>query len=534
MRGIFCFLILLISSFYSLSQNTNDSLINLLRHEVDQKQIYVQLKLDRVEKLRAVLLNVERLPLSTQFDLYNSLYHQYKTFIYDSAFKYAAKLSETAYRLNDKSKIGYARIKLCFILISSGMFKETFDSLNVVEVQYLTDSSKADYYWQLARAYSDLNVYNKDHHYKKYYSNLNQVYMDSALMWCGTGSYQYYYLTVVKNIQLNHYQKVIDTINELFTRHKLTNPQRAVNYFDLGNAYKGLNNPEKTIECTVLSSLSDIRAATKETAAMYTLAKLLYEEGDVANAYIFIKQAVDDADFYGARQRKVEIGSILPVIASAELNNSEFQRKLWSAFGIGISILSILVMLFAFIIFKQLRKLKAAELKIIQANNTLQEINYKLTEADKIKDEYIGYYFSINSEYLDKMEALKRSIEQKLNNKKYDDIKFILNNINDKRERDELYFSFDKVFLKLFPDFVKIFNSYFNEEDQFVLKEGQLLNTELRIFALIRMGITDAEDIARILNYSVNTIYAYKTRIRNKSLVANEVFDEKIMEIRAI
>jgi DNA-binding NarL/FixJ family response regulator len=80
-----------------------------------------------------------------------------------------------------------------------------------------------------------------------------------------------------------------------------------------------------------------------------------------------------------------------------------------------------------------------------------------------------------------------------------------------------LYFSFDKVFLKLFPDFVTFFNSLFDERDRIVLKEGQLLNTELRIFALIRMGISDTEKIAKILNYSVNTIYAYKTRVKSKS-----------------
>ena len=336
------------------------------------------------------------------------------------------------------------------------------------------------------------------------------------------------------NVQVQKHDKVVATIEDLLNRHRLTLPQQAVNYYDLGNAYKGLNDLDKCIQYTILSSLSDIRAANKETAAMYTLAKLLYERGDVKNAYTFIKQAVDDAAFYGARQRMAEIGTILPLIASAEVNNAESQGQLWLRYVIGLSILSLLVMLFAFIIFNQLRKLKAAELRITEANRTLQEINQKLTEVNKIKEEYIGYYFSVNSEYVDKIESFKRSVEQKLHSRKFDDIRFILNNINAKRDRDELYFSFDKVFLKLFPDFVKTFNTYFDAQDQFVMRDGQLLNTELRIFALIRMGITDSEHIARILNYSVNTIYAYKTRIRNKSILPNEEFDRKIMEIRAM
>ncbi len=539
MKGISLLFILFLSSSYCLAEKIsdnriNDSLIIVLKKEIAQRDIYVQRKLDLINILRKDLFRINELSTLQKFDLYNSFYHQYKTFIYDSAFKYASKLIETAYILDDQSRIGYARIKTSFILLSSGMFKEAMDSLNVVDVAYLDDSTKANYHWLIGKAYADLNLYNKDNHYRKYYTDLNQRSLDSALRWCKPDTYQHHYLIASKNGQINNYQKVIDTIEELIHLYNLTNPQLAINYFDLGQAYRGLNQLDKTIQFTILSSLSDIRAATKETAAMYTLAKLLYEQGDVSNAHIFIQQALEDAKYYGARQRMVEIGSILPLIATAELNNSESQRKLWLGYAIGLSVLFALVLLLVFVVFRQLKKLKAAELKIMQTNNALQETNHKLTDANKIKEEYIGYYFSINSEYLNKIESFKQTVEQKLVQKKYDDIKFIVNNINAKREREELYFGFDKVFLKLFPDFIKTFNSYFNSEDQFIVKEGQLLNTELRIFALIRMGITDSEDIARILDYSVNTIYAYKTKIRNKSILPNDEFDRKIMEIKAI
>jgi len=180
------------------------------------------------------------------------------------------------------------------------------------------------------------------------------------------------------------------------------------------------------------------------------------------------------------------------------------------------------------------KKLKAAELLITHVNEDLQEINHKLREADKIKEEYIGYYFNINSDYIDKIEDVMKAIDQKLMTKKFDDIRFIVNNINLKREREELFVSFDKVFLKLFPDFVTIFNSYFKEEDRIVLKDNQLLNAELRIFALIRMGISDTEKIARVLDYSVNTIYTYKTKVKSKSVLPNEEFEKKIMEIKTV
>lgn len=164
----------------------------------------------------------------------------------------------------------------------------------------------------------------------------------------------------------------------------------------------------------------------------------------------------------------------------------------------------------------------------------LQQVNDHLMEANKIKEEYIGYYFNINSEYLVKIQAFKQAVENKLMTKKYDDIRYVVNSINLKKEREDLYISFDKVFLKLFPDFVTTFNSYFKEEDRIVLKEGQLLNTELRIFALIRMGIHDSEKIAKILDYSIHTIYNYKARIKSKSILPNDEFESKIMEVRAL
>jgi hypothetical protein len=224
----------------------------------------------------------------------------------------------------------------------------------------------------------------------------------------------------------------------------------------------------------------------------------------------------------------------LPVIAAQKLNNVEGQRKLWLTYAAIVTALSVLVFVFVIVIVRQLKRLKAAELRITEANQRLQEINSTLQEANSIKEEYIGYYFNINSEYISKIEDFKKAIDQKLTSRKFDDIRFIVNRIDLKREREALYFSFDKVFLKLFPDFVTKFNSYFEEKDRVVLKENQLLNTELRIFALIRMGISDTEKIAKILDYSVNTIYAYKNRVKTKSTIPNEEFEQKVMEIKTV
>ena len=526
--------ILMCSSLTLAAQVNPDSLISVLKAEIDQREVYVNQKLERIARLKQRLEQAKPHDLETRFELYNGLYHQYKTFIYDSGFQYARKLVSTAQRLDDKTKLAYARVKLGFILISSGMFKETFDSLKVVEVKYLVDSTRIDYYRLLSRAYSDLNIYNNDPFYREIYVGLDQRYLDSALATTPPGSYHYYYLGGVKNIHLKNFEKSINLIETVIKTQKLSYPQLAVNYYDLSNAYRNLKDEKRSVHYMVMSSLSDIRAATKETAAMHTLARMLYEKGDTENAYIFIKQALNDAEYYGAKQRKVEIMAILPLIASARLSSVDEQRKVWFTYSAGVTFLILVVVVFSIIISKQLKKLKIAESVIREANRNLKEINHRLIEADKIKEEYIGYYFSNNSQYIDKIESFRNSIDQKLQTRKVDDIRYLVNTINPVHEREELYFNFDKIFLKLFPDFVTIFNSYFEPEHRIVLKENQLLNTELRIFALIRLGIHDAEKIAKILGYSVNTIYAYKNRVKSKSIIPNDEFDDRIMEINSV
>ena len=157
-----------------------------------------------------------------------------------------------------------------------------------------------------------------------------------------------------------------------------------------------------------------------------------------------------------------------------------------------------------------------------------------MQEANKIKEEYIGYFFSGNSEFYTRIEKFILAVEAKIADRKLDDIRFLVNNLNLKRGREEVLNDFDQIFLKLFPNFTAEFNALINEDGQFKLKEGELLNTDLRIFALIRMGIHDTQKIATILGYSVNTINTYKSKVKNKSIVPNEDFEERIMQIYSI
>jgi hypothetical protein len=505
-----------------------------LNNILDKKNDYDTEKLARIEKLQKELSNAANPDLNFRYHIYLSLYEEYKSFNYEKAFYYAQKLLQTSDLLKDPVKIAFSRIKFGFISLSSGMFKEAFDSLKVVNSKLLDDDARKDFYFLTARTYYDVADFDKDNYYTLIYNNRASKYIDSGVALSKPASFEYLYYNGLRALKTGNTSKAVTNLKTLISSYHLTDHQFAVTTSTLSDIYIRNNEPDSAINLLIEAAMADIRSSTKEAAAMTNLAQLLNKNGDVRNAYVFIKQAMDDAVYYGARQRKVQVSAILPIIAGERINSVEGQRRALLFYASSLTVLAIIVVVFAIIIYKQLQKLKIADKIILESNHNLQESINKLNEANKIKEEYIGYYFNLISEYINKLDKFKRSVDNKLTTKRFEDIRILVNNINLTKEREELFINFDRAFLKIFPNFVDSYNSLFSEENHVKLLPNQLLNTDLRIFALVRLGINDTEKIAHILEYSVNTIYNYKARIKGKSIILNDEFEDAIMSIKAI
>ena len=152
-------------------------------------------------------------------------------------------------------------------------------------------------------------------------------------------------------------------------------------------------------------------------------------------------------------------------------------------------------------------------------------------EADKIKTAYIGRSFYSNAEFIGKLEKVYLAIDRKITAKQYDDLRYTLKQSTLNSERESMYEAFDDTFLKLFPNFVERFNLLFDEADRKMPPNDHSLTSEMRIFALIRLGISDSERIAKFLDYSVHTVNTYKTRIKNRSTADNDKFESLVMQI---
>jgi hypothetical protein len=528
-----CLVLMMLMTVETLA-NT-DSLLAELTTAIQKVPDYDAAKLQRIARLEVLLRSDTMTPSRALFGVYEKLFEEYQIFHYDSAYLYAQRLQQIACLLSDRQLITTARLRLCFILLSSGLFRETYDSLVATDIRAEPDSLKAIWYTLMGRYFYDLANYDSDgSRHSILYDEKGTAYMDSALRYYPPASFEYIYYRGLRDFKLNNTAEAAAYFEKLLHGGGLTDHQLALTASTLSGVYLGNGKQEEAIDLMIAAAIADIRSSTKETFAIFNLADLLYRKGDVRHASLCIEAAIANAEFYGARLRKVQASSILSLIEGERINAVEAQRRLLTQYAVVATLLGIVLAVLIVVIRRQVKKVQKAQQMLTEAHAARGLINEKLEEANKIKEEYIGYFFSLDSEFFVKLEKLKRTLDQKVADRKFEDIRFIVNNIQLKKEKEELLRSFDTVFLRIFPQFVARFNSLFKEEDQIKLKENELLNIDLRIFALIRMGISDNEKIAQILEYSVNTIYTYKTRIKNKSIVPNDEFESRIMDIKSV
>jgi hypothetical protein len=504
-------------------QPRTEPLLNRLDSVVEHRDVYVENKLKRIDEFKSRYNQVKG---NDQFYVLENIYEEYKSFSYDSAFLYALKLQKIARNLRDPVKLASSKIRMGFVLVSAGLLYEALDTLRTVRLEGLPASVKNDYYFIVVRTYYDLARFVQNYFFGDEYVKMGSTYTDTAMLLMPPNSVNYLIVKGLRSLHARQMPEAKIAYEDLIFNYQLSDQQFAIVASTLSYIYSSTGDLQNSREMLISAAISDIKSCTKETYALLKLAEVLHSEGDIEHAYQYIKVALEDANFYGARQRKMQVAAVFPVIEADRISIMESRRKMLLVYSFIITISAILIIGILYLINKQNKKLQKARRIISRANKCLQE-------ANKIKEEYLWYYFNTTAEYIGKLDALKATIELKVACKKIEDLKFTASNINVKKERSELFHNFDKVFLKLFPNFVLVINSILNDEGKIALKDDQLLNTELRIFALIRLGIHDHEKIAKILGYSLTTIYTYKTKVKARSLVSGETFDKYVAEIPA-
>jgi hypothetical protein len=507
--------------------DTISSLLEPLKVELRKKAQYDAQKEAVIDRIKDGLDNCKPTSYDRRYQLSRLLFNEYRAYKFDSAYVYAQKLWTLAERLQSPYKKHESQINMAAVLESTGLYLETNELLVQITSFPLERSLKLPYYEVLFHFETDLAKYAYGTVKEAIHRRKAEQYLDSTLHYATPGSFEQHIHLAEKRDTLGQQASVFHYLF-LYNQYPLTTHQRAMVATGLSYNYDG----NEKFRLLVTGAINDIRASIKETEAIFLLGKELAAIGKLDDGYEFVQAAMNDAEFFNARLRKVKISGELSMMSAKRISQIENEKATFIIYLMAFIAIAIITFLIAFIIFFQMKRLKLKEAIINEKNETLERTNERLYSDSRIKEEYIGYFFNVFSSYIVKMEKLKIGLERRIKTDKKEEALTLLFNIDIKKEREDLFKTFDETFLRLFPNFVAMFNSLLREEDQFHPKDNELLNAPLRIFALMRLGIVNNKIVAQILEYTESTVYTYKNRIKNKALVPGIAFDDAIMNIK--
>ncbi|AXB57467.1 DUF6377 domain-containing protein [Flavobacterium fluviale] len=545
MKKYFLFLLIFTVSFpISALEKDTDAILKELNDAIKNKQQYVKIKEERILNFKK--LKSENLSKEQQYNYNKTLYFEYQKLNSDSAIQYVKKNLKIAEELQDQELFNLAQLQLVTLYSSSGKYRESEALLKSINKKNLTVSLLPNYYISYREFFEHYAANSDNREYRKQIGK----YRDSLLSVLNPNTLEYQINRIQQDIFINKKsEKPKKELLSLLHKIKEEDPQYAMITYLLGKISEAHNQLEERKKYYALSATSDIKNANKDNASLQELALVFYEIGDVDMAYKLTQSAIEDALYCNVQFRTLLMSEVYSIINTVYLEREAQRKSDLQIYLLCISLLSLFLLVAIIYVYKQMKKVsrirtelyetsqKLAELNkdITETNSQLQESNLQLSESNLVKEEYIAHFFNLCSTYINKLENYRIILNKKATAKQFDEIYKILKSTTlVDNELEELYKNFDIIFLNLYPTFVKDFNALLIPEEQIVLKQNELLNTELRIFALIRLGITDSVKIAAFLRYSLSTIYNYRTRARNKAAVSRNDFEEMVMKIGSI
>ena len=547
MRHYRLFLILTLISVTSVSaaENVTDSLMRIFDDLLQTYEVQINERQQRIDELK-YKLGSELLPEEERYHLNQKLFDEYRPYISDSAIFYQKRNIILAQQAEDISLVIKSKLQLAYFLASIGLYKESVDILDEIQEADLTPDLLIDYYNGMVHTYGELSFYSKETELSNRYRQIANKYKDQlkSILPHNVDNYL--------DIKESDYRDARDftmalKINNVRLKSAPQNSQKyALISFLRSLTYKESGDIQMQQYWLLKSAIADLQLGITDNACSWELANIRYKMGDIKRAHRYINYSVNNSTIFNARLRFTQIAEVQSIINKAYLTDKAQQEKQMHTSLILISLLTLLLLTSVIGIFLQNRRISKANAKTIKANNELNRLNWELSringeikntnaelsESNQVKEEYIGHFLSLCSLYIDKMDVYRKTVRKKLQNGQHLEV------IEDAKSSDfmdnelkEFYKNFDQSFLRLYPDFVQEFNNLLMDDEKITLKKDELLNTELRIFALIRLGIENSARIAELLHYSANTIYNYRAKIKNKAQVSRNDFENKVKKI---
>ncbi|MGV3762799.1 DUF6377 domain-containing protein [Parapedobacter sp.] len=535
MKILLCTIILSLGSYTFAFPNGEkteiDSLLQVLDKTIAKRAVYTAEKEQKIDSIKQVLQR-ER-SLESRYHLNNELIAEYQSFICDSALAYIDRNIQLADDLNNKAFIDESRLRLAFVLSISGLFTQAFEIFDTIEFDALPHHLKVYYCWGYIRYNENLIKYTDNPKYNRVHFAEIMRCRDTLMNLLGKDSDMYLKEKSFKLKAEGEFEASAKIQLALFKNEAVDSHGYAMSAMGLSMIHKELGNQSLQEKYLLLAAITDVRLAVKENESLLNLAMYLHGKGAIDRAYNYIQAALKDANFYNSRFRNAVIARTQPIIEATYLAKIEQQRRNLRSYALAISVFLIVLIVTLYFLYKQIKTVSRARKNLDAINVQLISTNQRLDEANLIRERYIGYYINQCAVYLDKLDEFRKTVSRKIKAGQLDELqKLSASTSTLEKDAQELYTDFDSTFLEVYPDFVLEFNALLRENERYVLKKNHL-NTELRIFALIRLGITDVNQIATFLRYSIQTIYNYKSKVKGKAVTDPEHFEENVKKIGA-
>lgn len=502
-----------------------DSLI--AGHDVRVK--YKEIQINKIKR------NLQRaLSPDKEYDINNQLYSQYVEFQNDSAQKFMRRNIEIAQELNDKDKLNESTLNLMHLLTKAYLLDETINMAGDIDTTTLSNEKRLYYYKILSDIYLFKLEFHKGSSFERQYQEQLTTLRSRIAQLAPPGSerqvlYHANYLN-----DTGRTQEAISLLEGMLKKYKSGDRTFSVITSSLAFYYSLLGNHEKQKELLAMSAASDMEGCIMENSALRQLAELLFDEGDIDRAYRYINISVADATYYGTRLRNVQASQLVPRIINAYQEKQERNYNTLRNYTSALSVLSLLLVAGVIglaLLYKRYRRLSESRKRINNRLNStvveLENTNAQLKERDKIKEQYLGRFLTFSSQLIDKNEKQRKAMNRLAMEDRLKELKAQLKSPHLDYENATLFYqNFDSAFLNIYPDFIDAVNKLMSPEQKIVPKEDGQLTRELRILALLRLGITDNKEIASILRASIATIYTYRSRLKARAINKDTLEDD--------
>lgn len=530
---LICFFLAISLQTVNAKQTDIDRLYNTIDSLIEHRSELLAEKEIRLKALKDGLQ--EGLDGDQLFKLNERIYDEYMAYNFDSAYYYINKNVERQRALGHADRFAASAVRMAHILAVSGIFNNARLLLNEVRVEDISTANKIDYYEQQ----SELNLFRSE---MANFTPLFPAYVDSMqhyrqkiLEIAPHDSYNYIFNLATYTCEQGEVDKAIKMLEDYLPKLRQGDRHYSIVTSTLAFFYTHKDQPETREKYLLLSAISDLRASILENNSLRELSIILLERQEYKKAYNYLQQASADAKLYGSRLRSLQAARLAPLITKAyDTERVRTQNRTYILLAILSVITLLLIGTIAFIL-SMMRKRRAAIEKINTLNQELERrnaaveaANNEMKESNRIKDEYIGRFLELSSNYIQRDEERAKLLNRLARDKKMAELYTELKSSSSLNESIRLFYqNFDTAFLNIYPNFIKEVNSLMANGNQFEVDGGQKLTTELRILALIRLGINDNQKIADILRSSITTIYTYRSKIKSRAL-SKDTFEDEI------